>query len=807
MKFLKKTPLTVVLLAAGFVHAADTYDSKLSQLRADPDNYTWLQERSIEGVEFANEVLCIIKNTGADLAAQVNQGPYLAAVDKTLCSKSSPSASAASGTEGAGNSAAKIYEFFVIDSKTDANNLYVKVWIPVTPDKIKADHDENEIHAQFVFPLNRAGSDIGFSELHFKALPVDNTGTVKPGVQGAYGVMKPVSTANGYTLIQSERWFDNNGVDQGGQWMNLSRTGTGDAVTLTGFTKNMVWDNAQSKDVPVVFQVAANKNEFFRKQSTNDGATWDAGQCFNRNDVKFNTWNYTLFDQETRAVVGVNSNYQFRYKEFRGNYSGNGTWMPDTAYSAVIAAGGQVDVEVEMDNSDKASGVLKMQNGGFRKVKNIATTLAALTDSVFEVWTGDTKAVRLVWKADANGVKKFMTEETPTQASVPYTWPQAVQYWDNLWLNTNGGGYRLSIPQKEETVQNGNSSYQRKIADFSAFSDQTKATSRQETAATPAEVASLANTTLSCLNNCPYPGPVENNRATLIGVSANDVSGGVNTRTNSDNDSWFRGGKGFQYKYDAAQGTLSLTSGVSTGALQYDGFETVWNQTRKGMTSGPLIPVSEKSLDSLVAENLCTWDQSNSSICGWQRESEIPEYFVWRTGEMSWDKTWTLSINGQVPKMEDPILVKYTCPDSSYGCTPNTSLVLNYNGPKQLWGIPNRCVDSKDYSVEVDCNDSSVPNKQWLNKFNLTKSPINADEAKDWVVSATNPSKKYLILPQGSNEFYGTKNACTEVALTNGTYSPVSTDAHYNPEMTNLGAIPLDYKTVPVTVRDGVKLR
>jgi hypothetical protein len=174
---------------------------------------------------------------------------------------------------------------------------------------------------------------------------------------------------------------------------------------------------------------------------------------------------------------------------------------------------------------------------------------------------------------------------------------------------------------------------------------------------------------------------------------------------------------------------------------------------------------------------------------------------------MSWDKTWTLSINGQVPKMEDPILVKYTCPDSSYGCTPNTSLVLNYNGPKQLWGIPNRCVDSKDYSVEVDCNDNSVPNKQWLNKFNLTKSPINADEAKDWVVSATDPSKKYLILPQGSNEFYGTKNACTEVALTNGTYSPVSTDAHYNPEMTNLGAIPLDYKTVPVTVRDGVKLR
>jgi hypothetical protein len=131
--------------------------------------------------------------------------------------------------------------------------------------------------------------------------------------------------------------------------------------------------------------------------------------------------------------------------------------------------------------------------------------------------------------------------------------------------------------------------------------------------------------------------------------------------------------------------------------------------------------------------------------------------------------------------------------------------MLNYNGPKQLWGIPNRCVDPKDYTKEVDCNGQG--DKQWLNKFNLTKSPINADESKDFVVSATNSSKKYLILPQGSNEFYGTKNACTEVALTNGVFAPVKTDDYYNPTMTDIGVIPLNYKTEPVTVRDGVKLR
>jgi hypothetical protein len=799
MNLFNKTPLVAVLFAAGLVHAADTYESKLSQLKADPDNYTWLQERSIEGVEFANEVLCIIKNTGADLSAQVNKGPYLAAVDKTLCSKSSPSASAAAGAEGAASSSAKIYEFFVIDSKTDASNLYVKVWIPATPDKIASDNNPNEIHAQFVFPLSRTGTDIGFSELHFKGYPVDSSGVIKPGVQGPYGVMKPVATANGYTLLQSERWFDGNGVDHGGQWMSLSRTGTGNAVTLTGYTKNMVWDNAQNKDVPVVFQVAANKNEFIRKQSTNDGATWDAGQCFNRNDVKFNTWNYTLFDKDTRAVVGVSSNYQFRFGGNRGNYSSNGTWMPDAGYDAVRAAGGSVNVDVEMDNNQIKAGVLKMQNGGFRKIKNVATTLAELTDTVFRVWVGN-KEVRLVWANDG-GIKKFMTEKTETADSVPYVWPTEVQGWRDLWLNTNGGGYRLSIPQVEETVSGNGWSYVRSTSNFAALNDQSKATSRQEVRVSDAELAALGNTTLSCVANCP----VWDTNGKLISASANDAREPVNSGAYPPgNTSWFKGGKGFQYSYDAANGTLKTTTGNSA-ALELTGFYTQWDpqNPRQQIYSGALIPATSKSLDEIVNASLCGGQGNN--VCGWDYERDLPEYYVWRTGEMSWDKTWSLKIDGVVPAMDDPIMVKYTCPDNSYGCTAGTTLMLNYNGPKQLWGIPNRCVDSKDYTKEVDCN--SQGDKQWLNKFNLTKSPINADETKDYVVSATNSSKKYLILPQGSNEFYGTKNACTEVALTNGVFVPVKTDDYYNPTMTDIGVIPLNYKTEPVTVRDGVKLR
>jgi hypothetical protein len=136
-------------------------------------------------------------------------------------------------------------------------------------------------------------------------------------------------------------------------------------------------------------------------------------------------------------------------------------------------------------------------------------------------------------------------------------------------------------------------------------------------------------------------------------------------------------------------------------------------------------------------------------------------------------------------------------------------VVLNYNGPGQLWGIPNRCVSADDYSETVDCN--TTGDKQWLNKFNLTTSPVNADKTTDKATKVSDTSKEYWILPQGSGEWYNKKGAGTaadcSVALPTGTAQSINVDTYYKPAMTDIGSPPLDFRTTPVTIQNGVKLR
>jgi hypothetical protein len=152
MKTIIKVLLAALLALPLFANAAEsteTYTYALSKLRANPDNYNWLQERSIEGVDFASMVLCIIKQTGADLGSQINKGPYLATVTKNGCERNKTPSTSSDGA-----STGTIYEFFVIDSTSDGTNLDVKLWVPFNKD-VDTDDIDKEIRARFIFPLNR----------------------------------------------------------------------------------------------------------------------------------------------------------------------------------------------------------------------------------------------------------------------------------------------------------------------------------------------------------------------------------------------------------------------------------------------------------------------------------------------------------------------------------------------------------------------------------------------------------------------------------------------------------------------------
>jgi hypothetical protein len=137
--------ITCLPLFAFSADTTETYTYALSKLRANPDNYNWLQERSVEGVEFASMVLCIIKQTGADLGTQINKGPFIASVTKNGCEKNStPSTS----SDSSGASTGTMYEYFVMNSTSDGTNLDVKLWLPYNKD-VDTDDQKKEIRARF----------------------------------------------------------------------------------------------------------------------------------------------------------------------------------------------------------------------------------------------------------------------------------------------------------------------------------------------------------------------------------------------------------------------------------------------------------------------------------------------------------------------------------------------------------------------------------------------------------------------------------------------------------------------------------
>ena len=142
--------ITCLPLLAFSADTTETYTYALSKLKANPDNYNWLQERSVEGVEFASMVLCLIKATGADMGTQINKGPYLATVTLGSCEKNSTTSTS---SDSSGASTGTMYEYFVMNSTSDGTNLDVKLWIPYNKD-VDTDDQKKEIRARFIFPLN-----------------------------------------------------------------------------------------------------------------------------------------------------------------------------------------------------------------------------------------------------------------------------------------------------------------------------------------------------------------------------------------------------------------------------------------------------------------------------------------------------------------------------------------------------------------------------------------------------------------------------------------------------------------------------
>jgi hypothetical protein len=460
-------------------------------------------------------------------------------------------------------------------------------------------------------------------------------------------------------------------------------------------------------------------------------------------------------------------------------------WLPDVAMKEIHSKSNKTaDILIE-DGPNTKNGTVTVSDGGFRKVKKVETKLNDLADMTFNVWMGQAEQ-RVHWnKTD----ERFQLENgSPLDFS-------SIANWDSIWLNGPGVGYMLRAKSVWDIAQ------QRNIPDWTSLTNDSVAISRMEYQVSESELNALNGKTLNCLSNCPFWNPNSN---VITNANAGDKTKPVNNT--SINGSGYESGKGYQYVYDHTQKKLFNThANYSQIPIEINSeLKTNWNQGDNfpSIHTGALVLNDTNSLDDMITRAQCTWN--NNYICGWDYENTISEYYYWRSGHYSWDKQWTVKINGVVPELPEQLMVRYACP-AGKDCAEGSKIVLNYNGAGQLWGIPNSCV-SQDDMEEVDCSDQNT-SKFWVNKFNINSSPVNASKLTDKVTKLTDSSKEYWVLPQGSGEWYEKKVGACELTLPTGAAQPVNVDDYYKASMTDIGVPPLDYKVAPVTIQNGVKLR
>jgi hypothetical protein len=140
---------------------------------------------------------------------------------------------------------------------------------------------------------------------------------------------------------------------------------------------------------------------------------------------------------------------------------------------------------------------------------------------------------------------------------------------------------------------------------------------------------------------------------------------------------------------------------------------------------------------------LCPGNSSPAAYCANQANS-ASVYYVWQTGPASYSQFAALKdSSGNFVPFDAPLNVGFTVPTgAAYGSYAGTSLILQYNGFGDLWGIPSICV-SQTTNLPVNCQDPTAFNvPQFIIPYDPAASP---QQGVVTTTSSGNVATTYLV--------------------------------------------------------------
>lgn len=659
MRILNRRSASMLSLAVcSTLAAADP--APTSSYYTDPQS-SYVEDATSQSIGLVNMITCIMSSMRPD--ALVNQGPYLALVDDSKCDTERR----ASTSNSAGGTQAANYMTATVNATRASNTdpMRSRIWID----------EENEGQRATIF-VNVSATRPPTDANPYGTFRLDYCGRG----EGMSSCMM-----NGYLEGSDSglRFFENEQGDNGTNTKALQLTASG---TASGSGRMQVdTQNGQG-----LFNFAYNASLFRRSDGNDD-------QCFSRDasdpDTGFSVWRYGLYDASTGARVTRNSGFPIEFatggQTHHGYLGYYGLSLPGPAMNALTS--GSTIQKVDYSNSEaptKTAYTVVKSGGKLMKYTRRTRTLQELDKIKFTTFVGN------------NGSTLFAGATNNTQYEL---------YWDNAGgvfkvsgqMNCGGNGCQISdLPQEYSVAytfwqsQGGVQGWSQSLGgevfinlstvSGSLNSGAVQVIYRSQDLVYPSQLPA----TLYCLRDCPTSSTL----SAYFAPNSAAPSPFVSSTYNNWNPT--AAGSVVSYQTDATQALL--LDGASQPVVFNDA-EALRErpQYQYGVRTGRLFPNLAAAECSVGSGTYCDWKVNEQEV-----------YYQWETGANSHNQFAAVKdSNGQFLTFDAPLHVTFNVPNNAqYGQYAGKSIVLQYGGFGDLWGIPGHCV-SRSTNEHVSCED------------------------------------------------------------------------------------------------------
>lgn len=658
---------------------------------------SFVADQTSEGINQVNMIMCFMGAMKPD--SLVNQGNYLALVDDTKCDASGRDKVSNSGS-GSSASTASQYVTATVNSSRASNSdpMIGKVWV-----------EDNENGQQMTIFVRASATSAPTSTNPYGVFRMDFCGKASGGSSCMFnGFIDASSTGLSYYENGSE----------GGGSRTIAMTLNATDGTTSGTGKMSIAESFGGSTTNSTFTFAYNSSYFRRDDGTND-------QCFSRDAADsgtgFSVWRYGLYDADTGARITRNSGFPIEYTSGGTTHHGYmgywGLWLPQDVLSAISSGATVQKVTYGADSATKTDYTLLKAGGKLTKYTKGTKTLAQIDKIRFNFWASASSG-----PGGLSGYAQGTTYEA---------------YWDNTNNQFVITGYQscgssgcntVSITEVATTNSYWSTNYAFGLsgwsqalggevfiatgdADFGTDATLVDVAYRTQDLVYPSQYSSIGD--LRCIVDCPTASGI----AALLANSAQTPYGstaGSYSPTSSLVSYTLNSSTGNMI--DAASAAVTTSSTSLTGMYQW------------GIRSGKLFPSSAATTvdaaDGATDGNYTAWGVDSLDV-----------YYVWETGPNGWNQFSAVKdANGTFVQFDAPLNVNFTVPNSAaYGDYAGKTILLQYNGFGDLFGIPGKCVKAQDNTV-TSCD---TANARYVPSFAI---PYDQTIGK-----VTNGSTTYLV--------------------------------------------------------------